>query len=162
MQYFVFILVVCPISINCIQRLEIRRNERVCGVTKLRNEIYVLCRCESLSLAYQNAIRVFEDRNSFRPRKKIEIAEIRYPVDIGSSEKEDCLYVSDDGEKCVWKITKPTDDQNKITKWLTTDYEPFTRSSELCQCSVMVSCWWSIVYRPICGSTIQTQNLFDP
>ena len=122
-----FILVVCPISINFTQRIEIGGNEYVRGVTKLRNEIYVLCRSISSSSS-NHVIRVFEDRIPFRLQKTIEIKEIKYPRDIGSSEKGNCLYVSDYDEKCVWKITRETDDQHKIIKWLTTDYQPYTLS----------------------------------
>lgn len=90
------------------------------GVTKLRNEIYLLCQGYTPS----HVIRVFEDRNPFPFRKKFNIAEITEPEDIVSCEKENCLYVFDyDEKKCVWKITREKDDEYKITKWLTTDYE---------------------------------------
>ena len=95
------------------------------GVTKLRNEIYVLCRSPSPAL---NEIRVFEDRTPFRLQKEIEIKEILLPWDIVSNEKKKCLYVSDFGQKCVSKITRETNDQHKIIKWLTTDYKPRTLS----------------------------------
>src|SRR6218665_4166369 len=60
--------------------------------------------------------------------KNIEIEDMKYLYDIGSSEKENCLYVSDYVDKCVWKITIETVDQHKIIKWLTIDYEPRTLS----------------------------------
>ena len=96
------------------------RAESVFGVTKLRHEIYILCLCCSSS----HVIRVFEDQNPFSFRKKFNITEIKEPGDIESSESENCLYVSDSGEKCVWRITRWTDNQYNITKWLTTDYKP--------------------------------------
>ena len=92
------------------------------GVTKLRNKIYVLCR--SIRSSYPTEIRVFEDRNSFGLQRQIEIKEIKYPRDIRSYEKENCLYVSDYGMNCVWKITRETNNQHKIVNWLTTDLEP--------------------------------------
>src|SRR6218665_2759341 len=127
--YFVSILVVslvCPVSIDFTQRIEIQKdNYYLFGVTKLRNEFYVLCR--SLSSA-PNVIRVYRDRTPFHRTKEIKIKEIKYPIDIGSNEKENCLYVSEVIEKCVWKMTRETDDQPKITKWLSTGYEPRTLS----------------------------------
>ena len=122
---YLFILVVCPISINFTQRIEIGRNEDVRGVTKLRNEIYVLC---ASSPSSSDVIRVFEDRIPFLLQKTIEVKEIKYPRGIGSTDKGNCLYVCDSEEKCVWKMTRETDDQHKIIKWLTTDYEPYTLS----------------------------------
>src|SRR6218665_1070159 len=38
--------------------------------------------------------------------------------DIGSNDKENCLYVTDSGEQCVWKITEEIF-QHNIVKWLT-------------------------------------------
>jgi len=112
-----------PITINVTEKIEISEDEGMWGVTKLRNKIYVLfhaftpCR-----------IRVFEDRHPFRLQTDNKAEEIKDPIDIGSSEKENCLYVSDGEEKCVWKITRETDDQFKIIKWLTTDYLPYSMS----------------------------------
>jgi len=114
------------ISVNFIERIDIGNFEAVWGVTKLRNEIYVLCR--SIRSSYPTEIRVFEDGRPFRLQRKIEIREIKYPKDIGSSEKENCLYVSDNGVNCVWRITRDTDDQHKIVKWLATDFEPLNLS----------------------------------
>src|SRR5688572_13872092 len=99
--YFVSFLVVCPISVNFTQKIYAGREWRV---TKLRNEIYLLC----LPSSSLSEILVFEDRNSFRLKKKMKITEIISPSDIGSSEKENCLYVSDYYENCVWKITRET------------------------------------------------------
>src|SRR6218665_1946292 len=101
-------------------------NKRVRGVTKLRNEIYVLFR-------YKFQIRGFDDRYPFRHQTEIKAEEIKHPIDIGSTVKENCLCVSDFIEKCVWKITRETDDTHKTIKWLTIDYS-------LCQCPEMVSC----------------------
>lgn len=91
-------------------------------MTKLRDEIYVLCR------SFPQVIRVFRDRRPFLLLKKLQMKEIKSFVDIGSSEKENCIYVSDYSDRCIWKITREADDQYKVIKWLTTDYEPFTLS----------------------------------
>lgn len=111
------------ISINLTKRIGKRGNEKVYGVAKLRNEIYVLCQSTA-----GNVIRVFEDQTPFSLQRKIELKEIKSPHDIGSGERENCLYISDLELKCVWKITRETDDKHTIIKWLVTDYQPLTLS----------------------------------
>ena len=62
-MFRLFILVERQIYINFAHGLEIRENEYyVCGVTKLRNEIYLLC--QSMSPA-RSIIRVFKDQRPF-------------------------------------------------------------------------------------------------
>src|SRR6218665_3312652 len=112
-----FILVVRGITINFTQKIDLQLSRGARGMTKLRNEIYVLCHRDNL-------IRVYEDRYPFRLKKNMEIEETKFPFNIVSSEKENCLYVSDFDRNSVWKITRQTDDQHKIIKWLTTDYAP--------------------------------------
>ena len=118
--YFVCILVVRQISISFTERIDIQGN-RVRGVTKLRNSIYILC----LS---GNVIQVFDDRTPFSLQKEIEIKEIKTPGDIFSNETENCLYVCDHREYCIFKITRERDNHHKIIKWLTTDYPLITVS----------------------------------
>jgi len=113
---------VCPISVNFTERINVGRDE-VFGITKLRNEIYLLCR----SFPY-NIICTFDVRFPFRLLKRINIKEIRDPDDIRSSEKENVLYVSDLDRKFIWKIVRETDDKHQIIKWLTLDYYPTTFS----------------------------------
>ena len=117
----------CPIFVNFTERIDTGRNRSVCGVTKLGNEIYVLCR--SLFTPDQNVICVFEERNSFRLRKKIKIREIICPFDIGSSEKETRLYVSDYGEEnCVWKVILEANGKHEIMKWVNVVNQALTLS----------------------------------
>jgi len=116
------------ISINFTQRIERRRANTLGGVTKLRNEIYVLCESNSSSALNVCVIRVFQDRTPFHLQKEIEIKGIQIAGDIGSSEKENCLYISDLRDYCVWKITRETGNHHKSICWLTTDYEPRTLS----------------------------------
>jgi len=119
----VFILVVRPITIEVTQRIEMSESdELIRGVAKLRSEIYVLFRT-GYSVSNVFRIRVFEDQYPFRLQTEIN-TEIIDSYAIVSSEKENCLYVSDCIQNCVWKITRETDDQNKIIKWLATDYRP--------------------------------------
>jgi|SRR6218665_56235 len=98
-------------------------------MTKLRNKIYILCTlgfpsASTHASSTPHSIRVFEDQNYFRFEKKIEISEIYDPADIGSSENENCLYVSERVKTCVWKITTEEGDDNKIRKWLIGDNAP--------------------------------------
>ena len=112
-----FITVGSPLSINFIETIY---EENVRGVIKLRNEIYIICRSK--------VIRVYEDRIPFRFQKEIEVQESSYLIDIVSSEKEMCLYISDSWGKCVWKIAREFDGQHKVINWMTTEYEPWTLS----------------------------------
>lgn len=93
-------------------------------MTKLRNEIYVLFRIKSNS-RFTYRIHIFDDRHPFNLQNKVETKETEDPADIASSEKEQCLYVSYPSGKCVWKITRDSNNQHNIIKWLTTDYAPF-------------------------------------
>src|SRR6218665_1328542 len=107
-------------KINFTQRIELPGNEYMRGVTKLRNEIFVL--------SDRNVIRVLEDQSPFRLRRSMNIKQIIVPMDIGSSEKLNCLYVSDSLGQCIWKITKEKGDEYKVMKWLTTSHQPYTIS----------------------------------
>src|SRR6218665_1940480 len=130
-DYDAFISVMCPISINFSKLIGIpRKKELLLGVTKLRNKIYVLSQDVT---GLKNAIRVFEDRNPFRLLEEIKMKQ-RFATmfDIGSSEKDNCLYVADGREYCVWKIMNGADDKHKIIKWLITDYRVY-------QCTLSVS-----------------------
>ena len=125
-----FILVEYPIFINLSETIQIQGNVLddfiyLRGVTKLRNEIFILC---LIAFKVPHVIGVIEDRRPFRFQRNIEIKTIKEPSDIGSCEKENCLYVSDFKEKCVWKITRTTDYEHTIIKWLATDYQPRTLS----------------------------------
>ena len=120
--FFYFALVVRPISINFTQRIHVRRNEIVYGVTKLRNEIYLLCR--SASSSGSNVINVFDDGNPSRLQRKINIKQIDFPTDMGSSEKDNCLYVCDFYVRAIWKITKESDGEHNVIMWLTIGYKP--------------------------------------
>src|SRR6218665_3462800 len=106
-------------TVTFIERIDVSENdyEDVRGLTKLRNEIYVLG---------QSLFLVFEDRTPFLFRRKIEFKETLCPYEIGSSEKENCLYVADQEANCIWKITGG--DQYNTSKWLTTDSAPLNMS----------------------------------
>src|SRR6218665_906605 len=126
-NYFRFLLVVYPISIKIdfTQRIKLHVNEIVWGVTKLRNEIFVLCH---VIYPATTLILAFEVRYPFRFRRNTKIKQIKAPFDIGSSENENCLYVSDSVSRCIWKIAKEKGGGHTGRKWLTTDHVPYTIS----------------------------------
>ena len=104
----------CPISINLTHTIAVGVNEEVLRLTKLRDEIYVICQPTYGPIL----IRVFEDIYPYRLQRKFEINEIGIPADIVSSEKDNCLYVLDRDEACIWKIARETTGQRKILKWV--------------------------------------------
>src|SRR6218665_2179114 len=108
----------CPKIINFAKTLDMIPDV-VHGVTKLRNEIYVLG---------QQRIFVFEDRSPFHRQREIYLR-METPSDIVSSEMENCLYVSDSWSR-LWKITRQVhvDDQYKVTECLKTNKHPLTMS----------------------------------
>ena len=87
------------------------------GITmlSLRQEICVLCRIEPFRYPYAfHAIRVFQNLNPFRLRERIEIDCVTEPDGIGSSDEEDCFFVTDSEEQCVWKIARLTCEHQKF------------------------------------------------
>jgi len=127
---------VCPIFIIFSELIHIQGHlESIRGVTKLRNKIYVLKKHRYALL--NTVILVFEDRTPFRHLKNIKIKRVKSVFDIGSNEKENCFYVADGHERCVWKITKGADDKYNMIKWVTTDY--VLRQNTLSGCAISVS-----------------------
>lgn len=57
----------------------------------------------------------------------IDIREIKGPCDIAACQKEQCLYISDHKERCIWRI-QINDYVQRPIKWLTDIEEPFTLS----------------------------------
>ena len=82
-----------PITIDVTQRIEMPDADRIWGVTKLRNEISILL--NALDIHVPLRIRVFDDQYPFRFQTEIKPEEISNPIGIVSSEKENCLYVTD-------------------------------------------------------------------
>ena len=128
-----------PISVNFTERINVGSNETVCGVAKLGNEIYVLCQ------PFPRVIRIFHGRSPFCFLEEIGIKEMEDPKDIQSIDKENCLYVSDQREKCVWKITRQTDYQHIVIRWLTLDYAPHCLSVSRNGHLLLVTAWSSIL-----------------
>lgn len=95
----------------------------------LRQEICVLCRNNSSS---PNVIRVFHNRNPFRLNTKIDIGEIEYPNDIGASDEENCFFVIDSKNKCVWKIGRQTGDHHVFLHLQSTHFPHLAMLSVSC------------------------------
>lgn len=108
---------IAELSIQLTTRLNL--NDRsACGVSKLHDSIYVLCQDPS-------SIQVYKD-NDPTVRNEIKIRDVvKDPRDIGASEKDRCLYVTDAGNQCIWKIT--VSDQ-RATRWINGVGSPFTLS----------------------------------
>ena len=82
------------------------------GVTMLRQEICILCRGDYSSA---HVIRVLQNRNPFPLSEKINIGEFcKNPEDIGSSDDENCFFVVDSKERCLWKIARKTGNYHKF------------------------------------------------
>lgn len=92
-------------------------------MTKLRNEIYVICQSHAPIFI---RVRFLEDITPLRIQKDLVIKIMKSPWDTGSNEKVNsiCEY----GRPCVWKIAAETIDRRRIMKWLDTDYQPMTLS----------------------------------
>src|SRR6218665_793404 len=100
------------------------------GVTMLRQEICVLCRNDRYSSGY--AIRVFQNRNPFSPSAIIDIDKVKEAKDIRSSDEEDCFFVLDSREKCVWKIARHAGDHKKFLDFQSTHFPPPLNFSVYC------------------------------
>lgn len=117
----IYISVSRPVAIKFVQKLDLHGRERdqIAGVAKLQNAILVIYHI------HPTVIQVFQDQHPFCLQKIIKQHTILCPEDIVSSEKHQCVYVSD--KKCIWKITSKTDDHFKVTKWYETNAQ-FTMS----------------------------------
>lgn len=86
------------------------------GVTSLQNKLYVL---------HSKSILVYEDEMPFNYLSEIPAVEFGSPVDVSACENTQCLYVTDEVNSCVWKVT-PAD--GKVEKWMSNVASPFTSS----------------------------------
>jgi len=115
---------VCRISINFTQRIDLGEYyEDVTGITKLRNEIYIMVCRSGVNSAME--LSVFEDRIPFRLQKQMEMNQTGLLEEMESCEKESCLFVCGWTGQCVWKISIETEKLHKPIKWMTLDYVPY-------------------------------------
>src|SRR6218665_2708496 len=113
---FFMLVDLCPKFINFTGRRNAGIYATVRGVTKLRNEIYVLC---GSSRPKSRVICVFDDQYPFIRRRIIRLRPTASPEDIASSEMENCLYLCNSESRGIWKITRETDGEYNFVKWLT-------------------------------------------
>lgn len=93
-------------------------NGEVKGVTKLRNEIFVICYVKD-EFTNSSEIQVFSDRAPFNLLRELKLLQIKFADDIISSETENTLYMLSRWD-CVWKILQNEEDieQENVIKWL--------------------------------------------
>lgn len=96
----------------------------ILGITKLQNKIYVLYGVND-SHRYINTIDIIEDQPPFQLVKKVECKDIRNCRDIVSTDKLNCLFVSDTWNRCILKVSV---DDYRVTRWLSKVGESFTLS----------------------------------
>lgn len=90
----------------------------VFGVAKLDGLLYVLT-------GFPNSIRLYSDPGPRLLQSQIKISRIKLPWDLAASDSDRCLYVTDRGNRCVWKITSP---KHRVSKWLSGIGNPYTLS----------------------------------
>jgi len=117
--FHVLVLVLFPMDNKFKASLPLGKKELVVGLTKLRSEIYILCR----TVASETVFRVFHDLYPFKFQKEINVESVTFPEDVISSKKENCLYVIDTGSHCIWKIIRELDDTYQVKKWLSIDID---------------------------------------
>lgn len=104
------------------------------GVTKLRNEIFVICSLFKYQKEFYygtspgSELKVFEGREPFLLLRKLKLTDIHLPINIVSSEhemalytlgcKNPCRYGRRDQNRCVWKIGQDAEIKSNAIKWL--------------------------------------------
>jgi len=86
----------------------------VIGLGQLKDKVYVICGCS-------NSVKVYDSSQSYKRLDVIKISKLKDPADLSVSQSCNCLYVTDSGNSCVWRVSKL--DKNglngKADKWLT-------------------------------------------
>lgn len=112
------------VAVNLIKRLCFL--SAILGTTKLHKKIYVLYGVNDSRDRYVNTIDVFEDEHPFQLVKKVEMKDIiRNCREIVSTDKLNCLFVSDTWNRCILKVSV---DDYQVTVWLSKVSESFTLS----------------------------------
>ena len=92
----------------------------VCGIAHLDMRFYVLSRSP-------NAIIYYSDQSPFIKIKDFDITEhIKHPQDIASCDISKCLYVTDIGNNCIWKVERTY--TFKLAQWVSNITAPHTIS----------------------------------
>ena len=85
------------------------KESSVVGVTWLENKIYVVCR-------RSNRVHVFPDQEPFDELKEeeIKIEGMKRPWDISASKGSRSMFISDLGDRCLWRVQMPG---GGISRW---------------------------------------------
>lgn len=95
-------------------------NRDVFGIAHLDMRFYVLCRSP-------NAIVYYSDQSPFVKFTDFDItAHIKHPQDIAASDSSKCLYVTDIGNNCIWKVERTY--TFKLARWVSDISSPHTLS----------------------------------
>lgn len=94
-------------------------NIGVAGITKLSNQYYIL-------YEGHNRIDVFRDRSPYNFVSKLEIDsnDLCYLRDVCACPVSGNLFVTDSGNRCVWRIDASND--HAVSKWISVDGRPRT------------------------------------
>ena len=111
------------------KRFEVKEETKespVHGVTWLENKIYVVCRGS-------NRVHVFPDQEPFDELKEeeIKIEGMKRPCDISASKVSRSMFISDPGDRCLWRVQMPV---GGISRWemdVTLESLSITSSDEL-------------------------------
>lgn len=88
----------------------------ITGLARFEGHIYVLCGWHHEHMYNViKTIRAYEDGNNFDLLWLILIEEIENPYEIIHDQNENCLYVNDPKQNCIWKISL---DDHLVVRWL--------------------------------------------
>src|SRR6218665_1663708 len=108
------LLVRCPCRMT--QSSEVKLDvAEVFDMTRLHDKLYLL----------STSISIHSLQHPFPSVGEIKTPEIKSPKEIVSCSKMSCLYVYDNGEECVWKVSIAS---QQVCRWLSEVKEPCTIS----------------------------------
>lgn len=119
-----FILVVPPYSLQVpYEQLGESFSAEFCAhitfqMAKLEDKVYVLYKAP-------NRIHVYNISKPYSILEEFSVKHLQSPCDVAACATSNCLYVTDQETRCIWKIV-PRDRQ--VTRWLSDLGEPFTVS----------------------------------
>lgn len=105
---------------ECVQLLASLRTDgnHASGVTFLRHCLYVILQSPPMVVVYQSEA-------PYSRQREIRLTRVAMPCDIGACNQTNSLYVTDSGNRCVWKVSL---DNDRVTSWLTDMDRPHTLS----------------------------------
>lgn len=107
-------------SLNLMASLDTADNS-VWGVTYLEDKIYAVTRRPSKFILVYRLQTPFQQLTD----EKISLSQVKSPRDVAACRASKSIYVTDDGEKCVWKLCI---DDRKLTRWLNGINSPYKLS----------------------------------